>query len=59
MDVQDADGMAIEDADADADGHQVNLELGENTIAVAVTAGVGDQAVTTHLYGGCHPRCGQ
>ena len=45
MAIQDADGMAIEDADADADGHQVNLELGENTIAVAVSAA--DPAVTT------------
>ena len=47
MAVQDADGMAIEDADADADGHQVNLDLGANTIVVAVTAGTGDDAVTT------------
>jgi len=43
--VQDADGMAIEDADADADGHQVNLDVGANTIVVAVTGG--DPAVTT------------
>ena len=50
MAIQDADGMAIEDADADADGHQVNLELGENTIAVAVTAEVvgGDPVTTTY-----------
>ena len=38
MVIQDADGMAIEDADAATAGHQVNLELGENTITVEVTA---------------------
>ena len=43
--VQDADGMVIDDADAVADGHQVNLDLGANTIAVAVTGG--DPAVMT------------
>ena len=45
--IQDADGMAIEDADADTDGHQVNLALGANTIKVAVSAGTGNAAVTT------------
>ena len=58
MAVQDADGMAIEDADDATDGHQVNLELGENTIAVAVTDDDNADAVT-YLYGGCYPRCGQ
>ncbi len=44
---QDADGDAIEDADAEMDGHQVPLVVGENTIVVAATAGTGDAAVTT------------
>ena len=37
--IQDADGMAIEDADDATDGHQVNLELGANTINVVVSGG--------------------
>ena len=35
------------DADDSIKGHQVNLAIGANTIAVAVTAEVGDAAVTT------------
>ena len=43
--IQDADGEAIEDADEEAEGHQVPVAVGETTIVVAATGG--DPAVTT------------
>ena len=43
----DASDLALADADVAADGHQVNLAVGENTVKVQVTA---EDTITTRTY---------
>ena len=45
----DADDMALEDADDATDGHQVDLDVGRNTVKIRVTKGTDTQTYTVTI----------